>query len=686
MSQPPLTTPQRTESRIGGSLPHRTAVAVGLVKVSIAVRDRAAAVATSWPLLGIVGTTLLAAALRLPRLDYLGLRIDEGFTLLYSRQSWAAVLGFDGYYAPHPPLFFALAKLANVFVAESIASRTVAAVAGIATIPIVYDLGRRLLDARAGLAAALLVAVSPLHLEFSRDGRMYAPATLVIVVAYDALFAYWQQPSRRTAVIFGLALATGVYIDYSAAYALAPLCLLMAWVVWQQRRRAAWLVGATAAAVLAYAPWLPQIVRTIDGVNEIERRSEYLAATWNEVWDAIPFLVGLDGRASGPSMSWPNAWDRWTNLHTPFLLLLIPAGVVGALVLRRNRLGLATVAALVLGVPVMAVLISKISPGFAVRTLIPATVGWSLLAGAVMARDRGPGGIPRWLRALGIAGWCYLLVVSVVALPPVYSNSGRVRWNDAAADLARLNTDNAPIVTFSIGGMDTDLIDLYAGNRLTNPRFITVVDGREEERTGAQRWLDRGPSLHDVEEGRLADLLPATPENAEVWFLTHRSTGSPTVREALASLGYRLLLRRGYTGMLMELYARPGANLGQALDLNLGGNQELTIPEGAEPITASTAASALAGLYTLEVEAHTDGTTTGAHATIRCLAAGGSVLAEESRTTEDDGTAWQDLIMAVPCPDGTVQIGVALATTGATEAAFRNVRLWGRPDAPAAGS
>src|SRR5262249_43983166 len=157
----------------------------------------------------------------------------------------------------------------------------------------------------------------------------------------------------------------------------------------------------------------------------------------------------------------------------------------------RNRFGLATVAALVFGVPLMAVLISEISPGFAVRTLIPATVGWSLLASAVMARDRAAGGLPRWVRAIGVAGWCCLLVISVVGLPPVYSSSGRVRWNDASADLARLNTGDAPILTFSIGGMDTDLIDLYAGDRLTNPRFITVVDGEEEYRTGAQRWLDR---------------------------------------------------------------------------------------------------------------------------------------------------------------------------------------------------
>lgn len=667
MSQSPSTIPQRTVASPVVAERSRQGRALA------AARARFATLATSWSLLGIIATTFLAAALRLPRLGYLGLRIDEGFTLLYSRQSWAAVLGFEGYYAPHPPLFFALAKLGDLFVAESIASRAVAAVAGIATIPFVYRLGTRLLDERAGLAAALLVAVSPLHLEFSRDGRMYAPVTLAVVVAYDALVAYWQTPSVRMGVVYGVALAAAVYIDYSAAYALAPQALILAALVWRQRRRVGWLVGGAVAAVIVYLPWLPQIKKTVDGVNQIERRSEYLAASWDQVWGAVPFLVGLDGRASTSSMSWPNAWDRWPGLHTLYLLLLIPVGVVGLLSLRRNRLAQGVAAALILGVPAMAVLISELSPGFAVRTLIPATVGWSLLASAVMARDRVVS-LPRWLRRIGVAGWCYLLVVSIVALPPVYSNAGRVRWDEASADLARLNTDGSPIVTFSIGGMDTDLIDVYAGDRLAGVRWITVVDGEEEKRTGAQRWLDRGPSLKDVEAGKLAELLPGTPENDKVWFLTHRSTGSPTVRKALTALGYRLLLRRGYSGMQMELYVRPGADLGHPVALTFSSN--------AETAAASESIDAAAGLYTLDVSAHG----AGARAVLRCLGTDDTVLVEDFRSTSQDGGDWQDLIMAVPCPSGTAHVEVRLESGGATDEVFRDVRLRGIPDSSATGS
>jgi Dolichyl-phosphate-mannose-protein mannosyltransferase len=702
--QPRATTPYQAAKHLTGPARAATIRAVGAV-----AHDRSATLATLWPLLGIVAATMLGAALRLSRLDDLSLRNDEGFTLLYTHQSWAAVLGLHGFYDAHPPLFFALAKLGNLVVAESIAARVVAAVAGIATIPVVYRLGTRLLDERAGLAAALLVAFSPLHIAASRDGRMYAPVTLAVVVSYDALVAYWQRPAAWRGVLYGVAVAAAVYIDYSAAYALAPQALLLGVAVWKLRRRAAWLVGGAAMAVLAYVPWLPQIAATIDGVNQNERRTEILGATWRTIGNAVPFLVGLDGRASAARMHWPHPLDRWPGLHPLFLILVIPAGFVGALVLCRNRLGLAVALALAVGVPATAVLISEISPGFAVRTLVPATVGWSLLTGAVFARDRALRPLPRWLRAVGVAGWCYLLVISVVAIPPLYAQSGRVRWKEASVDLARLNTRHYPIVTYSMGGMDTDLIDLYAGDRLNGARRITVVDGVEEHQFGAQRWLDRGPTLKDVEAGKLGELLSDTPENGAVWFVTHRSTGSPVVRKALAALGYDLLLHRRYTGLTMELYARPGTDLGRALDVNgsLAGTGNTTsdweVPAAAsfQPVTRGDgrrklvlsskargqtavyrAEGTMPGLYTLRVTAVAMGDNAAARATIRCLAADGSVRYEASQTTDGKRARTpRTLRFAAPCPSGTIGVAIVLENVSAMRAEFWDIYLFGLADA-----
>jgi hypothetical protein len=103
---------------------------------------------------GIAAVTVLAGIFRLTRLEALSFRIDEGYTLLYSRQSWPEVMGFDGFYCPHPPLYFTLVKFANLFVREEIAARSVAAVAGVATVAVFYAIVSRLLDDRAAIAAA----------------------------------------------------------------------------------------------------------------------------------------------------------------------------------------------------------------------------------------------------------------------------------------------------------------------------------------------------------------------------------------------------------------------------------------------------------------------------------------------------------------------------------------------------
>ena len=166
--------------------------------------------------IGAAGAILIGAILRFAWLGHLNFRNDESFTLLDARQSWWAVLGFNGFYDYHPPLSFALAKFANIFLPEVISSRAVAALCGALAIAVFYLLVSTLVDTRAALAGTVLLAVSPAHVEYSRIGRMYAPVTLAILVTYLAIALYQRDAHRRWAVIYGLAVAAAVYLDYSA--------------------------------------------------------------------------------------------------------------------------------------------------------------------------------------------------------------------------------------------------------------------------------------------------------------------------------------------------------------------------------------------------------------------------------------------------------------------------------------
>jgi uncharacterized membrane protein len=85
----------------------------------------------------------------------------------------------------NPPLYYSLEKFWLSWLGHSeTAVRSLSAVLGTASIPLVYALGRSLIGTGAGLFAALLLATSALHIEYSQEARAYillaAGATLAI--------------------------------------------------------------------------------------------------------------------------------------------------------------------------------------------------------------------------------------------------------------------------------------------------------------------------------------------------------------------------------------------------------------------------------------------------------------------------------------------------------------------------
>jgi len=72
------------------------------------------------------------------------------------------------------PFYYTLEYLWTHYVHDSVLSLRLMSIAiGIATIPLLYALGRRLFGTWAGLTAAALLAVSPTHIHHSQSIRMY---------------------------------------------------------------------------------------------------------------------------------------------------------------------------------------------------------------------------------------------------------------------------------------------------------------------------------------------------------------------------------------------------------------------------------------------------------------------------------------------------------------------------------
>ena len=86
----------------------------------------------------------------------------------------------------NPPLYYTLQKFWLLWFGRSEgALRSLSAVLGSGSILLVYGLGEALSSARLGLLVAFLLAISPLHIEYSQEARAYtllaAGSTLAIV-------------------------------------------------------------------------------------------------------------------------------------------------------------------------------------------------------------------------------------------------------------------------------------------------------------------------------------------------------------------------------------------------------------------------------------------------------------------------------------------------------------------------
>jgi 4-amino-4-deoxy-L-arabinose transferase-like glycosyltransferase len=213
--------------------------------------------------LRVLGVAILVAlGLRLARLTFQPLWWDEGWSLYFATTDVRAMLELTAVDI-HPPLYYLLLHLwIRLFGPGVFSVRLLSVLIGTATVPLLYAAGRRLWGRKVGLLAALLLAISPFHIFYSQEVRMYGLVTLLGLAAF--YFALQGNPGTgewRTGPWFGyvLSAAAALYTQYYAAFLLLGLNLAVL-VCWLRRRHPAigivrWL-GAQAAVVLLFVPWL----------------------------------------------------------------------------------------------------------------------------------------------------------------------------------------------------------------------------------------------------------------------------------------------------------------------------------------------------------------------------------------------------------------------------------------------
>jgi 4-amino-4-deoxy-L-arabinose transferase-like glycosyltransferase len=384
----------------------------------------------------VAGLTVIAAALRFATLGVQAYHHDEIVTASrVLRDGFWHAMEAVGFSESAPPLYYALAWVWTQLTGTGeVGLRSISALAGVATVPVAYLLGAELRGRPAGIVAAALVAVNPMLLWYSQEARGYA--LLVLLTAAAALYFVRAlnrpREGRRDLTLWGVFSALALATHY---FAIFPIALEAAWLLWRRRREAMAGLWIVLLAVLALAP-LAIHQMSLGHAEWIGDRS-----LGHRIWEAgVTFVVG----ETGDIVSRPE-----TVLPAILPLLAVLAGLL-LLALRGDRgerrgggLMLALAAVTVAG-PLALALVAPGKDFVLARNLLPALVPLlvAVAIGVTAHRARPIGTVVASVLVAYSLGFCVW-----VSLSPAWQ---RPDWDTVAA---RLGEPAAPraIVLWTLG-------------------------------------------------------------------------------------------------------------------------------------------------------------------------------------------------------------------------------------------
>jgi hypothetical protein len=219
----------------------------------LAARD--AGLPSWWPL---VALTILAAALRFSTLGLQSFWYDEAFIPVHVLHPGLAATWRSFVHTENtPPLWYLIAWAdARIFGTGEIALRWPSALAGTATVPVVWSIARELTERRVvAVTSAALVAVNPLFIWYSQEGRAYALFVLLAALSILCFLRAERQPTPRRMAAFAITGSLALLSHYFALFLLIPMVL---WLARGRTRRAA--VPAIAALAIVGLALTPLIV------------------------------------------------------------------------------------------------------------------------------------------------------------------------------------------------------------------------------------------------------------------------------------------------------------------------------------------------------------------------------------------------------------------------------------------
>jgi 4-amino-4-deoxy-L-arabinose transferase-like glycosyltransferase len=251
---------------------------------------------------------------------------SEGpFDILHPQVDWGGP-GDASVEMELPLLPAIVAAIYKVFGENYLFGRAVVIAFSLATVVVLYALGRRIFGEAAGRAAAFLFAISPSAVYFGRAFIVDTPTVFFSVVAVLAFLIYMEANKSRWAILGGVCLALAWMVKLPAFLTFGPVMFIglrgRGFAIIRDR----WFLGAVAFALLATTLWYWH-------ANNLYLRTGLTVGIWRGA-GTYPDVLG---ELAGPTSTFTGWSTRellasalwWRTLFTRFWIMhLTPAGFV----------------------------------------------------------------------------------------------------------------------------------------------------------------------------------------------------------------------------------------------------------------------------------------------------------------------------------------------------------------------
>ena len=360
-------------------------------------------------LLGAI--VLVALVLRLAGLGD-RLSADEGYSwLVASAPSFGAFLDRLVAYENTPPLYYLL--LAPLPHGDEAWLRLPSLLASVATVPVLYAAALPLVGRRGALLGAFGLAVAPYAVSFADYSRGFALAGLGLAVGLWGVARLATGGGRRWWWVYAAGAVVALYAEYDTGLFLAALALSLA-ALGRVPRRETLLLGA--APALALVPWIPELSRSLDALDETKVSPTYPGPSPGSVRDVVaPLFFGEHGAAGSGGVRAVQA-----------LAVLAALGAAAWMLARarpRRSAALWILGGTLAGGVVLHGLVALVGPDvFAQRYLLSALVPAAALLGGAVA-------LVPWRPAVPLAA----AALAVLAVTVLVQRTGRELEPDPAA-------------------------------------------------------------------------------------------------------------------------------------------------------------------------------------------------------------------------------------------------------------